>query len=61
MEHSKKGRKPSFLRNNTHGQPDFKDPKMTETTGKIQRQQPMKCWGCNGDHMYRESPHRAKK
>jgi hypothetical protein len=34
---------------------------MTKTMGKRPRQQPMKCWGCEGDHMYRYFPHRGEK
>jgi len=34
---------------------------MTKTMGKRPRQKPMKCWGCEGDHMYRDFPHRDEK
>jgi hypothetical protein len=61
MEQRKKGSKPSFFRNNTQGQPVSKEPRMTETMGQRPRKQPMKCWGCNGDHMYQDCPHRDEK
>jgi hypothetical protein len=52
MEKRKKGNKPPFFRNNTQRQPVSKEPRMAETMGQRPRQQPIKCWGCNGDHMY---------
>jgi hypothetical protein len=61
MELRKKGAKPPFFRNNSQGQLASKEPRMAETMGKRPRKQPMKCWGCKGDHMYKDCPHRAKK
>jgi hypothetical protein len=61
MEQRKKGTKPPFFRNNSQGQPASKEPRMTETMGKRPRKQPIKCWGCEGDHMYRDFPHRGEK
>jgi hypothetical protein len=29
--------------------------------GKIPRQHPMRCWGCDGDHMYKDFPHKGDK
>jgi hypothetical protein len=29
--------------------------------GKITKKQPMKYWGCEGGHMYRDFPHRDEK
>jgi hypothetical protein len=34
---------------------------MIETRGKIPRQPPIQCWGCGGDHMFRDCPHRGEK
>jgi hypothetical protein len=34
---------------------------MLETFGKIPRQKPIKCWGCERDHMYRDFPQRGDK
>jgi hypothetical protein len=33
---------------------------MIETMGQRPRQQPMKCWGYEGDHMYRDCPHKGE-
>jgi hypothetical protein len=57
----KKGRKLHFFRNSTQRQLAPKEPRMIESMGQRPRKQPMKCWGCNGDHMYWYFPHRAKK
>jgi hypothetical protein len=61
MEQRKKGNKPPFFRNNSQGKPTQNESRMSETFGKIPRKQPMKCWGCEGDHMYRDFPHRGEK
>jgi hypothetical protein len=53
MEKMKKGNKPPFFINNSQGYPTQNESRMLETLGKGPRQQPMKCWGCEGDHMYR--------
>jgi hypothetical protein len=34
---------------------------MIETGGQGPRQPPIKCWGCGGDHMYRDCPHIGEK
>jgi hypothetical protein len=34
---------------------------MTKTLGQIPRHPPIQCWGCKGDHMYRDFPHRGEK
>jgi hypothetical protein len=34
---------------------------MAEGGGKRPRQTPMQCWGCKGDHNYRDFPHRKDK
>jgi hypothetical protein len=34
---------------------------MAEVGGQRPRQTPMQCWGCNGDHKYRDCPHRKDK
>jgi hypothetical protein len=61
MEQRKKGTKPPFFINNSQGQPTPKEPRMTETMGKRPRKPPIQCWGCGGDHMYRDFPHRGEK
>jgi predicted aspartyl protease len=34
---------------------------MTDSLGKRPRQQPIKCWGCEGDHMYKYCPHKGDR
>jgi hypothetical protein len=29
--------------------------------GKIPRQQPIKCWGCEEGHLYRDFPHKGER
>jgi hypothetical protein len=61
IEKMKKGTKPPFFKNNSQGQTNSNEPRMTETMGKIPRKQLMKCLGYEGDHMYMNFPHRSKK
>jgi hypothetical protein len=51
----------SFFRNNSQGEGNPNESRMSETLGKLPRQQPMKCCGCEGDRMYRYFPHRGEK
>jgi hypothetical protein len=32
---------------------------MIDSLGKRPRQQPIKCWGCEGDHLYKYCPHKG--
>jgi len=34
---------------------------MIETMGQRPRQPPVQCWGCGGDHMYRDFPQKSEK
>jgi hypothetical protein len=34
---------------------------MTATIGKRPRKTPIQYWGCKGDHMYRDCPHKSDK
>ena len=34
---------------------------MIEIGGQRPRQPPIQCWGCKGDHMFRDCPHRGEK
>jgi hypothetical protein len=61
MDQRKKGYKPPFFRNNTQGQPTSREPRMIETGGQRPRQPPIQCWGCKGDHMFKDCPHRGEK
>jgi hypothetical protein len=63
MDQRKKGFKPPFNRNifQTYQQwkPSQDDQRMTDSLGKRQRQQRIKCWGCEGGHMYKYFPHKG--
>jgi hypothetical protein len=48
MEQRRKYFKPLFLRNNSQGNQTQNESNMSETLGKIPRQQPIICWGCEG-------------
>jgi hypothetical protein len=61
MDQRKKGDKPPFFRNNPQGQQTPREPRMIETGGQRPRKPPIQCWGCKGDHMYRDFPHRGEK
>jgi hypothetical protein len=65
MDQRKKGFKPPFIRNISQlyqqGKPSQGDHKMTESLGKRPRKQSIKCWGCEGDHMYKYFPHQGDK
>jgi hypothetical protein len=60
-EQRQKGDKPSFFRNSRWGQPSFREPRRTEEGAQRQRQAPMECWGCKGNHKYRDCPHKNGK
>jgi hypothetical protein len=60
-EQRQKGDKPSFFRNSLQGQPSFREPRMTEERPQRQRQAPIQCWGCQGNHKYRDCPHKMGK
>jgi hypothetical protein len=48
MKKRKKGKKTPFLINNSQGQLAPNEPRITETLGKIQRHDPIKCWVYEG-------------
>jgi hypothetical protein len=60
-EQRQKGDKPSFFRNSLQGQPSFREPRMTEERPQRQRQAPIQCWGYQGNHKYRDCPHKNGK
>jgi hypothetical protein len=60
-EQRQKGNTPSFFRNSPQGQPSFREHKMVEVGGKRLRKIPIQCWGCKGDHKYRDCPHKSDK
>jgi hypothetical protein len=60
-EQRKKGNKPPFFRNNPQGQPYFREQRMDKVGGQRLRQTPIQCWGCQGNHKYRDCPHKNCK
>jgi hypothetical protein len=52
---------PPFFRNNPQRKPVFREPKMAEVGGQGPRQPPMQCWGCKGDHKYRDCLDKSDK
>jgi hypothetical protein len=55
------GNKPSFFRNSPQGQPSFRDLRMADVGEKRPRNMPIHCWGCQGNHKYRDCPHKNGK
>jgi hypothetical protein len=60
-EQRQKGSKPSFFRNSPWGQSSFKEPRKVEGSEQMPRPPTMECWGCKGNHRYRDCPHRKDK
>jgi hypothetical protein len=60
-EQRKKGNKPPFFRNSPQGKPYFREHIMAEVGGKRSRHELIQCWDCNGDHKYRDFPHKNDK
>jgi hypothetical protein len=61
VDKRKKGYKPPFFRNNPRGQKTPKEPITIDKGSQRPRQPPIQCWGCKGDHMFRDCPHRGEK
>jgi hypothetical protein len=61
MNQRKKVYKTPFFINNTQGQYASREPRMIEIGGQRPRQPPIQCWGCKGDHMYKDCLHRGEK
>jgi hypothetical protein len=60
-EQRQKGNKPPFFRNSPQGQPSFREPRTADVGGQRPRQMPIQCWGCQGNHKYRDCPHKNGK
>jgi hypothetical protein len=60
-EQRQKGNMPPFFKNSLQGQPSFREPRMTEEGTQRQRQMPIQCWGCKGNHKCRDCPHKNGK
>jgi hypothetical protein len=61
MDQRNKGTNPPFFRKIPQGQKTPREPKMIEAGGQMTRHPPIQCWGCKGDHMYRDFPQRGEK
>jgi hypothetical protein len=61
MDQRKKGDKPQFFRTNPQGQQTPKEPRTIDTGSQGPRKPPIQCWGCKGDHRFRDCPHRGEK
>jgi hypothetical protein len=61
----KKGFKPPFFRNNPQvnqqGQGAQNEQKNADSFGKRPKKHPIQCWGCEGNHLYRDFPHKGKR
>ena len=61
----KKGFKLPFFKNNCQanqqGQSTQNEHKNANLFGKMSRKQPIKCWGCEGNHLYRDFPHKGQR
>jgi hypothetical protein len=60
----KKGFKPPLFRNNSQtnqqAQVAQNEHKTTNSFGKRPRQQHVQCWRCEGNHLYRDCPHKGE-
>jgi hypothetical protein len=61
MDQRNKGTKPPFFRNNTQGQPTYRETRTIETGVQRPRQPPIQCWSCKRDNMFRDCPDRGEK
>jgi hypothetical protein len=61
MDQRKKGAKPPLFINNPQGRKTPKEPRMIDTGRQRPRKPPIQCWGCKGDNMFRDCPHRGEK
>jgi hypothetical protein len=61
MDQRKKGAKPPFFINNPQWQQTHKETRVIDIGSQGPRQPPMQCWGCKGDHRFRDCPHRGEK
>jgi hypothetical protein len=61
----KKGFKPPFFRNiskeNLQGQSNKYEPRIAYSFGKMPRKHPIQCWGCKGNKLYRDFPHKGER
>jgi hypothetical protein len=61
----KKGFKPPFFKNNSQTNKKAQSTKNENTTidsfGKRPRTHLVQCWGCDGNHLYRDLPHKEER
>ena len=61
----KKGFKTPFFINksqaNKQGHATQNEQNNADSFGKSPRQQPVQCWGCEGNHLYRDFPHKGER
>jgi hypothetical protein len=61
----KKGFNPPFFKNNSkenqQGQSSQNEPRMTDPFGKRTRKHPIQCWGCEGNHVYRDCAKKGER
>jgi hypothetical protein len=57
-EQRQKGDKPSFFINSLQGQPSFRETRRTKEGAQRQILTPIQCWGYQGNHKYRDCPHK---
>jgi hypothetical protein len=61
----KKNFKPPFFKKkskeNNQGQSTQNEHKTIDSFGKRPRQQLVRCWGCEGNHLYRDCPHKGER
>jgi hypothetical protein len=38
-----------------------KEPRMIDIRSQSPRKPPIQCWGCKGDHRFKDHPHRSEK
>jgi hypothetical protein len=60
-EQRQKGNKPPLFIKSPQGQPSFREARKDEVGEKIPILPPMECWGCKGNHRYRDCPQRKYK
>jgi hypothetical protein len=57
--------KPPFFKNNSQtnqqGQSDQNKHNIVDSFGKNTRKQLVQCWGCDGNHLYKDCPHKGER
>jgi hypothetical protein len=61
VEQRKKGAKPPFFRNTTQGKKTLKELILSKIVEWRPRKQPIQCWGCGRNHVFRYCAQRGEK